>query len=385
MSEFKVAYTKVVSINPHPRENVHSLEIATIYGFQVIIRKDSLKVGDLVLFAPVDSILPQALENVLFPEGSKIKLSNSRIRQIRIQGFPSQGLLLNMQDTQKHLVSLGYKNFLFEEEKDYSELLGIRKFEPPAPSFHSGLPITSKRRLSEHPNMHGYNGLENIKWYPNLFKDDEEVIVQLKLHGTNARMGCLKTEVKTPWKKLLNFFKILPKYHYRYGSNNVDISAKQGNKSGFYGTDIYGESFRLCKAKEKIQPNELIFGEIIGEGIQAGYHYGHKLPNFVLFDVKIFNEDGTWYWLSPEEVQTYAKKRGFEMVPVLFDGKYSKSVLDSLVSGADPYYPQHKVREGIVIKMKGEGYNNPLCSGSKKSLKYINPAYLDKLDNTDFH
>lgn len=383
---FKVSYTKVKEIHPHPNPEVHSLEIATVYGFQVVSRKGTLKVGDLVLFCPVDSILPEDLESIVFPPDSKIKLSDSRVRQARIQRFPSQGLLLNLDQVNKFLEEKGYKNFLFEEERDYKDILGIRKYEPPVNTkLHVGTPITSARRLAEHPDMHGYNGLENIKWYPDLFSEEDDVEIQLKLHGTNARMGNLKTQVKTRWQKFLNFFGLLPKYHFRYGSNNVDITAKglAGKRSGFYGSDIYGEAFKACNAEDKIEPNELIFGEIIGEGIQKGYHYGHKTPQFVLFDVKVFDEEGNWKWLTPEEVEVFALERGFQMVPVLYRGKYSKQVAASLVSGADPYYPAHKVREGIVIK--AEKYNDPLCSSKKKALKFINPEYLDDRNNSDFH
>lgn len=232
--------------------------------------------------------------------------------------------------------------------------------------------------------MHTYGGLENIKWFPNLFSSDEEVSIQLKLHGTNARMGYFKTEAKSFLDKIKKFFGLLPEYHFRYGSNNVDITAKSGKYKGFYDIDLYGKAFEACKAKEKLEPNELIFGEIIGEGIQKGYHYGHKEPKFLLFDVKIFSGDGSFRWLNPNEVEEYAKDRGFDMVPTLFKGKYDKSVLDTLVTGADPYFPAHKVREGIVIKSIKD-YNNAMCSSRKKSLKYINPDYLDDKNNTDFH
>lgn len=379
---FKVAYTKILEINPHPNPDVHSLVIATIYGFQVIVRKDTLNVGDLVLFAPVDSILPADLEALMFPPESKMKLSNSRVRQVRIQKFPSQGLILNEKDVQTFLSSKGYKNFLFEEEKDYASVLGITKYEPEPPREHGGLPITSKRRLAEHPQFHGYNGLDNIKW-GDPFEIGELVSIQLKLHGTNARFGNLKKTPKTMFEKILKFFKLLPEYETRYGSNKVDITAKNG-ASGFYDTDIYGESFKRVDAASKVRPNEVIYGEIIGEGIQKNYHYGHKVPHFVLFDVKVFREDGSNYWLNPREVTEYAKERGFEMVPELFCGDYNKDLAKTLVSGADPYYPAHKVREGIVIKSVSN-YNDPMSSSSKKARKMISPEYLDDKSNTDNH
>ena len=382
MSTFKVAYTRVKEIIPHPNPEVHSLQIARIYGFEVVIRKGSLNVGDLVLYAPVDSILPQDLEDKMFPANSKIKLSGSRVRQIRIQKFPSQGLLLNMNDVNAVLTERGFKNFLFEEERDYAQILGITKYEPPAPKEPRQTAITSKRRLAEHPQMHSYNGLDNIKW-GDPFAVDELVSIQLKLHGTNARLGKLKKTPKNLWEKFLKLIKLLPEYEVRYGSNNVDITAKNG-AAGFYATDIYGEAFKACDAANKVEPNELIFGEIIGEGIQKNYHYGHKKPHFVLFDVKMFDEYGNWKWLRPSDVRAYALERGFEVVPELYRGKYSSEIAKGLVSGADPYYPAHKVREGIVIKSE-TNYNDKLSSSCKKARKWINPEYLDDKSNSDNH
>lgn len=382
MSEFKVAYTKILEINPHPNPDVHSLQIAKIYGFEVVIRKETLSVGDLVLFAPVDSILPSDIEAKMFQPDSKFKLNNSRVRQIRIQKFPSQGLLLNMNDVKTVLEERGFKNFLFEEEKDYADVLGITKFEPPAPREHTGIPITSKRRLAEHPQFHGYNGLDNIKW-GDPFELAELVSIQLKLHGTNARFGNLKKTPKNLFEKTLKFLRLLPEYETRYGSNKVDITAKNC-ASGFYETDVYGTAFKACNAEKKVQPNEVIYGEIIGEGIQKGYHYGHRTPHFVLFDVKVFRPDGSCRWLNPREVRVYAEERGFAMVPELFYGAYNKEVAKSLVSGADPYFPAHKVREGIVIK-SDQYYNDPMSSSGKKARKMINPEYLDDKSNTDNH
>lgn len=381
-STFKVPYTRILEINPHPNPDVHSLQIAKIYGFEIVIRKDSLNVGDLVLYCPVDSILPLELENLMFPAGSKIKLDKSRIRQIRIQKFPSQGMILNQDDVNTYLTSKGFRNLVFEEEKDYSGMLSITKYEPSAPKEHKGTPITSKRRLAEHPQFHGYNGLDNIKW-GDPFSVGEMVSIQLKLHGTNARFGNLKKVPKNLWEKFLKLVHLLPEYETRYGSNNVDITAKNGNP-GYYDSDIYGFAFRQVRANEKVKQNEVIYGEIIGEGIQKNYHYGHKSPHFVLFDVKVFNPDGTWRWLLPREVRTYASERHFEMVPELFYGAYNPEVAKSLVSGADPYYPAHKVREGIVVK-SDQYYNDKMSSSGKKARKMISPEYLDSKENTDFH
>ena len=348
-----------------------------------------MAVGDIVFFIPVDSILPPDIESLIFPPESKVKLSDSRVRQIRLRKYASLGILVEsdkiinkLLSTNKIKASTVLTSLL---EKDLSIELGITKYEPPAPKEVREVIITSKKRLAEHPQFHKYNGLENIKWgFP--FEENEIVTVENKLHGSNARASFLYKEPKTLFEKIKKFFGLLPEYEYRYGSNNVDITLKNGN-SGYYKTDIYGDAFEACNMKNKILKDHIFYGEVIGEGIQANYHYGHTKPHFVLFDVKKFEnkDDKVGKWLLPCEVEDLACKLGLPYTEVLYQGPFkSKEFIEQFVSGKDPYYPNHEVREGIVIKSTFN-YNDVMESGNKRSRKWVSPEYLDNKTNSDFH
>jgi RNA ligase (TIGR02306 family) len=370
--DYKVPVTKILEIKPHT--NADSLEFAVVYGFNVVVRKDQYKVGDRVLYIPIDSVLSQELHDKLFDSTSKIKLHLNRVRQIKIRGQYSQGMLIGLCD----LIDLkpGIK---FWPEQDYSAEFGITKYEPPAPNFAGQAKKRDKPK--ENPLFHKYNGVENIKWYPDLFTPEEDVVVQEKLHGSNCRAAILPYQANTLWKKLVKFLGLAPKFEYCYGSNNVQLQERKHYK-GFYGTNVYGAVLEKVKAFEKMKPNEIIYGELIGEGIQKNYHYGHKDHHFVLFNVKIQTPEGA-KWLNPKEAENYAKERGFEFVPVLYEGKFNKEEIYKLVKQPSVYYPPHKTMEGIVIKSLND-YNNDVLSSAKKELKLINEAYLDK-DQSDFH
>src|ERR1035437_9805367 len=77
---YKVPYTTILDIQPHT--NAERLELATVYGFQVIVSKGRYKVGDMAIYIPIDSILPVELEEKIFPKDSKVKLHHHRVRQI---------------------------------------------------------------------------------------------------------------------------------------------------------------------------------------------------------------------------------------------------------------------------------------------------------------
>lgn len=387
MSEFKVCFTTIRDLSKHPNPEVLRLEIATIYGFQVVVKKDFYKVGDVVCYCPIDSVLPEDLEAILFPPDAKIKLSNRRIRQIKIQKFYSQGMLIDQDALRQVLAQRGdmVPKGGFKLEHNYMELFKINKYEPPLPKFQQVGSSKSRKVNCNNPLLHSYNGLDNLKWFPDRFEEGEEVIIQEKLHGTNARAGMLPTQANTILKKIKKFFGLLPKYEFCYGSNKVELTDRTDFSNNFYGEDVYGNTFKKAGAKDKIQPMEVIYGEIIGAGIQKGYDYGHKEDDktFVLFDVKITNLDGSFKWLGPEEVEQYAKERNFKFVPVLYRGPYNKELAQELSTGDSVYNSKQKVREGIVVKSKN-CYNDNSCSSQKKALKIISPIYLDK-DQTDFH
>jgi RNA ligase (TIGR02306 family) len=371
MSEFKCPVTKILEIKPHT--NADSLEFARVYDFNVIVRKDTYKVGDLILYIPIDSVLPQWLHDKLFDANSKVKLNKNRVRQIKIRGQYSQGMIVDLEDITENLSKA------VSEEEDFSETLGITKYEPPAPTFQT--PGQKRDKPKENPFFHKYNGVENIKWYPDLFTPDEDVVVQEKLHGSNCRAAILPFQANTLFKKIQKFLRLAPKFEYCHGSNNVQLQ-ERSNYKGFYGEDVYGKVLAGVKAFEKMQPGEIIYGELIGEGIQDNYHYGHKDHHFVLFDVKIQGPEAAT-WLNPQEVEAYAKQRGFDFVPVLYQGKFNKEKIETLVKQPSTYFPNHKIMEGVVVKSLTD-YNNTVLSSAKKVLKFINPVYLDK-DQTDFH
>lgn len=384
-STYKVPLTTILEINPHG--NADKLEVATVYGFQVIVKKGQYTPGDMVIYIPIDSILPQWLEDRLFPYTKnpdgvmvppKIKLHHHRVRQIRIRGLASQGMLIDLQDIKKDLVKMSGE---LTPEKDYSQWLEVTKYEPPVagPSSTQGKG-KNRNKDFEHPLFHKYNGLDNIKWFPTLFKEGEQVVIQEKLHGTNARASLLPYRTNSLWRKLVKLVGMAPAQEQCYGSNNVQKAVGRNN-AHFYSEDVWGNTFKAMDVFSKLKLGETVYGEIIGPGIQSNYDYGLKDYKFVLFDVKILCEDGSQMWLCPDAVKEFAKERGFDIVPELYSGPFNKDLAYSLTKGASVFCPKQKVREGVVIKAK-DGYN---VMGNKKALKWVSEDYLDDKTNTDNH
>ena len=374
-SNFRVPVTKILEIGPH--SNADKLEFCRVFDFSVITQKQKYQVGSTVIYIPVDSILPTELESKIFGPDSKIKLNKSRVRQIRIRGLASQGMLVDP-------AILGLSNLT--EGDDLAEKLGITKYEP-QPEFSSNLPKVKKEhnRYYENPYFHQYGGLQNIKWYPDMFIEGQEVVYQEKIHGSNFRCGWLPQEPKNLWQKFLKLVGKFPKYQFCFGSNTVQRQHKdKKDTSTFYGEDIYFKMVQKYDLKNKLQPNETLYAEIYGPGIQKGYEYG--LPNsehrIAVFDIKKLAEDKkSNQWLTVGEVTDFCKERALPTVPVLYRGPHSKELAKEYTLGASALYTGQKVREGIVIRDPKE----TTCYAGKKFFKLISEDYLSDETNTDNH
>lgn len=370
--KFRVPVTKIKRIDPH--SNADRLSIATVFGFQVVVSKDLYQVGDTCIYVPIDSILKKETEEVLFGPDSKVKLNKSRVRQIRIRGVVSQGMLINP--------SLFPQLKNLEEDQNVAEELGITKYEPPAPSYASshykGPQLRNKPK--ENPFFHKYAGVENFKWYPDLFVEGQEVVYQPKIHGTHLRFGMLPYIPTTLWDKIRKFLRILPKYQFTYGSNNVQLQQRNGHK-GYYGEDIYGAACKKYDVKNKIKPHETVYCELHGPGIQKNYSYGLSEHAIVVFDVKVLAPDcKSTRWLTVDEVHHYCLERGLPVIPTKYRGPHSIELAKEytkgkcMMGGDDP-------EEGIVIRDPNETSSYM----GKKWLKLISEDYLSDQSNTDNH
>lgn len=373
-STFKVPLTTIQEIFPHP--GADRLEYAKCYDFNVVVQKGKYNVGDVVLYVPIDSILPQWLEEQLFPADSKIKLHKSRVKQIKIRGGYSQGMIVPYEC----LTPL--KHFDLEGvhiELDFSKELGITKYEAPAARYQQSL-VKKRNKPLENPYFHKYGGIDNAKWYPDLFVEGEEVSITEKIHGTHVRFGYAPFVANTLWKHIKKLFGFAPTHEWVYGSNNVQLQNRSGFK-GFYGEDVYGQTLAKYGLKDKVLPGELFNGEVYGDGIQGGYEYGCKggITKLVLFDMKLQTTESSDY-LNVDEFQKVCIDRELPMVPELYRGPFSKELAKSLTIGDSVLAPSQKVREGVVIKPVVEKQ----CYMGRKMLKMISEKYLES-DQTDFH
>ena len=262
MAEMKIVVQKIDRIEPH--ENADRLEVAftDIYDWPVIISKDSMKVGDKVIHFPVDCVISLELGEILLG-GSRLKLKNGRIRAAKIRGIVSYGILASYDKLNK-LLSIP------ENSRDLMGILEWKKYEPPKRKDKN---ITGKKQgkkswKRDNRNFDKYMNMNHLQNCRGIF--DDYVFITEKLHGTSFRAGWVKRDVVTFWDKLKlyigSFFNKDYEWEFVWGSRNVQKQTAKG--SGFYEEDVWTKMVTKYNLKNKIPKNTVIYGEIVGPGIQ---------------------------------------------------------------------------------------------------------------------
>jgi RNA ligase (TIGR02306 family) len=358
MSSLIVEVCKIDQVEKH--HNADRLSIATVKGWNCIVGLDQYKAGDLVVYIPPDSIIPDELVEKYNLEYLR---NGNRVRTTRLRGYISQGLILPLPEGK------------FKEGDDVAKTLGITKWEPPAPSYQQGHKNTSNR--NPNPFFDKYVDMENIKNYPNVFSENDKVVITEKLHGTSWRAGIHPRLEKGFWNKVKSVvLKLIGKYdthEFVYGSRNVQLSYT-GHK-GWYGEDIYGQIAKKYNMKDIIPKDYAVYGEVVGEGIQD-LTYGRKELELFVYDVKYKGR-----YLPYDEFKQFCDERGLQTVPVLYIGDWSTELLSKFTDGKSIMCPT-QIREGCVVKDFNE--NNHSRVG-RKILKSISPDYLMRKDATEFH
>jgi len=371
MAELKVEVCKIDSIKDHP--NADKLELAFIggkNGWQSCVRIGEYKVGQKVVYIPVDSILPMDVEKILFGENSKITLKKSRVRSIKIRGIISQGMVVPLE-------SLGLNPNL-KIGTDVAKRLGILKYMPP--SKEKPNLMQAKKHRHKNPNFKKYTNINHFKYYSNAL-DDLEVVVTEKIHGTNFRAGYVKFNT---YNLLTKFLHMIGKpwnkwqYEFVYGSHNIQLTNKGKRTKTFYSKNVYYKIAKQYDLKNILKEGEVVYAEIYGSNIQKGYDYGCKKNEHKMCVIDIM-VDGKY--IDFRDAKDFCIQRTLPYVPLLYLGKYDYEIINKLANSECSFIdPKTKPIEGIVIKpvIETKGYMGRMI------FKWISDKYWLNKRNSDW-
>jgi len=372
MSDIKAEVLSINNILEHP--NADRMELAMIDGYQVCVQKGVFKQGDLVVYIPVDSILTEKLESLIFGPDSKVKLHKHRVRAIKLRGAVSQGMIVPL-ELVKNYFGMPFRGKICDGI-DVTEALGITKYQPPIKSMPQCMQAEPKRH--HHPDFKKYTDISQFRKYTNAIPEGHPVIISEKLHGTNFRCGWVPYKPRTFWQKLKNIFGQI-KYEWVYGSHNVQLQDGKGDEAFCH--NVYGRIVEDHCLKKKVHYGQVWYGEIVGPGIQKGYGYGIPEGEIDVYFYDIWNV-GTEKYISFDLMVDRVERVNEKAVPYT-EGDFNLAHVMDLAQCDGPSYVDGKTApiEGYVIRPLDEAS----FYGGRLILKLLTDEYLLKKDNSDWH
>ena len=305
-----------------PIKNADFIELAFVDGWQCIVKKDEFKAGDKALYFEIDSFLPIRSEFEFLRKSHYKKIQETgeegfRLRTIRLRDQISQGLLLPI-DTFPEINTN-------DENTDLSEILSVKKWDPPLPAqisgiakgvFPSFIPKTDVERIQ---NL--------INEYPNKYRG-KIFEVSIKVDGTSM----------TVYKK-----------DDIIGVCSRNLELKENDDNSLWKVAKKGP----IQSLQTENKNYALQGELVGPGIQKN---PEKLKELTFFIFEIFDIDKQSY-LSSEDRIKFVNKYSLNHVPILdtvdFFNKYN--TIDEILASSKGKSLQSDIREGIVCKLINKG------------------------------
>jgi RNA ligase (TIGR02306 family) len=338
MSSLIVPIALIEKITPH--SNADALELAQVLGWQLVVRKGDFQVGDTIVYFPIDTVLPFELSERF---GVTRFLSRQRIRCAKLRGEPSFGLAVRPD------------NERWQVGENVAEYYGVSKYEPPIRPGPGDAEVA-------HSLFMEYTEIENMRNFPDIFRDGETIFLSEKVHGTQCRVASIDGELMADSKA---------------------VRRKRPDDDRFEAS-IYWFPLSLEPVRRMIEhlgqshQQVILFGEVYGSKIQS-FHYGFKGKlGFRAFDLLM---DGVY--LDWPEFAALCEQYGVATVPVVATIPFDLSEVKRYSEGKTLLMQQDAhIREGLVVRPVHERTDPKL---GRVILKYVSDSYLfgEKTDYTD--
>lgn len=327
---------KIESISPIP--GADRIVMATVLGWECVVRKGEFQPGDRVIYCEVDSVLPELpeyefLRKNCFVDNGEVR--GYRIRTVRLKGQYSQGLVLPLSVD----APIG---------TDITDELGIVKFRDPVPvclrgkirgNFPAYIPKTDEPRIQATPGtLERYRG--------------EQFTLTEKIDGTSCTMF---RDQDTG---------------LHVCSRNLDMAPSDDHK--FNGTAYWDIAidYNMDQVLKDIGTNYAVQGELFGKGIQ-GNPYNLKKLCYKIFNVWDTSKNQYLAW-DDVKLLFYDLGLGHMLVPEVGTITLNHVVNEILTMANGQSQISNVPREGLVFRA------DP-APGKKVSFKAINKGYNPKM------
>jgi len=348
-SQRSLAYVEVIQeLNPIPGATI--IEVATILGWKVVVKKGLYRQGDLVIYAEIDSILPPWPTFV----NDKLDRVNFRIRTIKLRNQISQGYCIPLSALKEHptkkfeiIYPEGEQNVLLQDKEtneqitlsvgtDVTNLIGIKKYEVVDTYLKKG--SMNYRKFPTFILKTDQPRVQNLSKILPQLPPDLEFEVTEKLEGTSITVFYSEINRRNPYFGICsrNFEFVLPEIPTESQIPYKVIVLEMG----------------LKQKLEAYKKNIALQGELIGPKIQSNI-YNLKGWQWKIFDVFLIEEQR--YATPSERTQILSDLsiNNEHVVPILHKSmKLTGLSIPDLLQQADGFSQLNTAtkREGIVFK-----------------------------------
>ncbi len=316
-----------------PIENADAIEVATVDGWKVVVKKGEYKVGDLIIYFEIDSWIPHELAPFLTKSTEPreyLGIKGERLRTVKLRGQISQGLILPLSHPRvKELIGATFGEL---QGFDLTGILGIEKYEKPLSaelsgvakgSLPFGIPKTDEARIQ---NL----SREVSKWNYRVSYGEQPLMFEVseKLDGSSMTVY---------WND--GTFGVC--------SRNLDLLETEGNT--FWNT---AKKLDLKTKLDSHGVNLAIQGELVGPGVQKNY-YKLDEHRFYVFRVYLIAEGR---FMTSKERMDFVKELRLHHVPILGYDTLSQPTNEitiegilTMAEGSSAIAPGIP-REGLVFK-----------------------------------
>jgi RNA ligase (TIGR02306 family) len=343
----------VNAVEPIP--NADAIERVRVLGWWVVAKKGEHRPGEKVVYCEIDSLLPERPEFEFLRAGSFKPAQTDatgvttipagfRIKTVKLRGQVSQGICFPLP-----ILPAGAPT---EEGADVTDLLGVRKWEPPPPVGMGG----------------------KVKGgFPGFLPKTDETRVQVLEAALQRHRG--KTFYVTEKLDGTSFTAFVRQGEFGICSRSLWMDEADESNILVRVSKALKLEEKLRAARERLGHDVAIQAEVIGPGIQRN-KYGLKEVTLRVFN--LLNVDAYRLVDHPTKLAALAEM-GLEPVPQLgtFVLDHTVDQLVALAEGTSALNPKTQ-REGIVLRPLAEEYDEDI--GGRLSFKAINPKFLLKYD-----
>lgn len=340
MAERALAHVEQI-VDIQPIQGADRIEVATVLGWKVVVKKNEFKVGDKIVYIEIDSKVPA--DNPYF---EFLKNRNYKVKTIKLRKQISQGLIVPLSLVKGDYAvgtdvtdELGITYIQDVDNKRKKNVTAMKTSVYARFPWIKTNPITKYLMTKEWGRtlifaLAGEN--KNPRKFPSwVVKTDETriqnapfylqmkkpIVVTEKIDGTSTTFTVMR--------------KSFGRFEYHVCSRNVDF---QSDEKCFYKTNVYlemGEKYSVkdklvafLKAHPKVKYVTLQ-GETFGEGVQKRF-YGLKGRDFRGFNF-ITSDRGRW---GTVEAANYWQKNGIPWVPIIDTDFILPDTVDELIAYA---------------------------------------------------